>query len=541
MPDSATSHRPAAGPTAALFVFVLAAGALPTPAALGQNALGDGRGLEKRDAAKYPDQTTRRRSFADELKFRNAIVTGNAAGGMSFRGSVGYSDPTDFRGALGSDDVFDFRRDSLYSGLAGMGLRGTDALQYQFALTTGAAAPQGFLGAPEVVKNERFTAARRDEDELRRGMLRSTSSYTAARPLQPLSLGMRRMRDGRSEAISASPLLGIRTSDLGFVIERGAPREDETAKAAAAALAGQASRSAAPASATTPVRSEPSPDDPPSAASGSRRTASDVLGDRFSSWEKLREDAAASPKPDPTLASMTWQDRIARLRAALAEDADEAAESPELLEESTIQMLRQSGKLDRYIEAESVGADPYAAALLAGQRRMELRAYFDAEERFSRALTIRPADPTAMAGRLHAQIGAGMIASAAINIRSIFIIRPELAGVRYAPSMLPAIDRLQSLADLLSRRIDDERKAKDGLQPTPETALLLAYLGFHLDDPAMVRKGLDRLDEIPDLDGLQRRLAKVLRAVWLDEGAPAPVRPAPPDAAPPAPAPVPEK
>src|ERR1044071_8028118 len=60
------------------------------------------------------------RDFKKELEFRNAIVTGNAPGGISFRGDVGYKAPGEFFGNLGSNDTFAFRRDSVYSGLGGV-------------------------------------------------------------------------------------------------------------------------------------------------------------------------------------------------------------------------------------------------------------------------------------------------------------------------------------------------------------------------------------------------------------------------------------
>jgi len=42
---------------------------------------------------------------------RQAIVTGNAPGGLSFRGSVGYTSENDFRGGLPSDPLYTFERE----------------------------------------------------------------------------------------------------------------------------------------------------------------------------------------------------------------------------------------------------------------------------------------------------------------------------------------------------------------------------------------------------------------------------------------------
>src|SRR6185295_6270421 len=58
-----------------------------------------------------------RPDFAQEVRFRNAIVTGNVPGGMSFRGNAGYVAPGELFTHLGSNDLFAFRRDSVYSGL----------------------------------------------------------------------------------------------------------------------------------------------------------------------------------------------------------------------------------------------------------------------------------------------------------------------------------------------------------------------------------------------------------------------------------------
>src|SRR5262245_47216280 len=87
-----------------------------------------------------------RPDFAEEVRFRNAIVTGNVPGGLSFRGDVGYRAPGEFMGSLGSNQGYTFRRDSFFSGLGGVGIRGTDALQYQFAMTTGNTPPSALSG-----------------------------------------------------------------------------------------------------------------------------------------------------------------------------------------------------------------------------------------------------------------------------------------------------------------------------------------------------------------------------------------------------------
>src|SRR5690606_33235959 len=120
---------------------------LPAAPARAQDALGDGTALDANQQVGAGRINRPGPSIENELRFRNAIVTGNAPGGLSFRGDVGYTSPFEFRGELGSDTLFSYRRDSFYSGLAGMGIRGTEALQYQFALTTGSEPPPNLRGS----------------------------------------------------------------------------------------------------------------------------------------------------------------------------------------------------------------------------------------------------------------------------------------------------------------------------------------------------------------------------------------------------------
>ena len=167
---------------------------------------------------------------------RNDLVTGNAVGGKSFRGNVGYSSPDDFRGALGSDDLFSFRRDSLGAGAAGLGLRGTSSLQYQYSYTTSnqfgnraGQAPGGlsrlgtstsadkteFLPTPRVptrVSTSEFSGLGQGWNELapRMGTLRSTAAFNSTQGLNPSIIGQRETRTGL-ESLTASNLLGIRS------------------------------------------------------------------------------------------------------------------------------------------------------------------------------------------------------------------------------------------------------------------------------------------------------------------------------------------
>ncbi|MDX9911945.1 MAG: hypothetical protein RBS39_08950 [Phycisphaerales bacterium] len=201
--------------------------------ALAQNALGDGRALDANLSTRGRTNSAGT-SLAEELRFRNAIVTGNAPNGLSFRGDVGYTDPFAFRGEVGSDDLFQFRRDSLLSGLGGQGIRATDALQYQFSLTTGSVAPSNLTGSYFVGRAGSYPSTNRvqdleqhrydpvyrldptDPNADRRGTglwtLRSTAAYGTERSGQATLL---RVDQGNAAAgqlprvLTASPLGGL--------------------------------------------------------------------------------------------------------------------------------------------------------------------------------------------------------------------------------------------------------------------------------------------------------------------------------------------
>ena len=78
-----------------------------------QDALGGGNALDSNP--RVGGGRINSRSATDNYRARNALVTGNVPGGRGFRGSVGYTAPTDFRGVVGSDATYAFRRDSAFS------------------------------------------------------------------------------------------------------------------------------------------------------------------------------------------------------------------------------------------------------------------------------------------------------------------------------------------------------------------------------------------------------------------------------------------
>lgn len=613
------SDRPTPARSVAGWVCVIAACLLfGGVRAEAQNALGDGRGLENRRVT-LGRGNVRRTDLQQELRFRNAIVTGNAPNFLSFRGDVPYSEPDAFRGDLGSNDLFAFRRDSLFSGLAGQGIRGTEALQFQASLTTGTAPPPGLVGPFIVERSGVGRSARtlldtpRIDNDLRRGtlldtppvrradpldsferadgtlstggplrgLLRSPATYTSTRDYRPAYLGVIPDGQRRSRALTATGLLGVRLSPV------GAEEEDE--------VAAQRERIARAADAADAAPGTP-------ARAGAQRvdsrveTAHDRLLRRFAQrdaeadLEGQTEDqtegqtegqpegqSGAGPGTDtggPTPGSGAigggasegelepWQRRLIELRnyinqpgsSAPGEDAgpgppeDPRGAAPDRGEDGAgtpgqpdprgfDRLLDEEVVIERLADAPDTIEDTYLRLVRRAEDQIRAGRYFDAEETFSIAMSVRPNDAAAQIGRIHAQLGAGLYLSAAINIRQVFTLFPELAAARFGRRLLPPRDRLAEIVASLEGYLDSEVGASrrqprgDGGRVAgtlrSEAGLLLAYVGRQTRDRSLVRRGLADYREIAegdprsetDVDQARLRLLRVLEPAWLGAGA----------------------
>lgn len=527
MQSTTTNHRSAprvSRPSLlAMGVLVVAAG-LPVSGASGQNALGDGRALDN-SLSRQGRYNQSRPSMREEFAFRNSIVTGNAPNGMSFRGDVGYLAPGDFRGQLGSNDLFSFRRDSLQSGIAGMGIRGTDALQYQLALTTGARPPANLVGRFSVNRSgvlpssgdigslgapgERDGLSQRpaiDPDADDRGtmlwMLRSPSAYMSNSSLQASSLRQVETESGVYN-LTASPLRGVRLSPIPELTaardaQRLARQQAESGETEERPF-GRPDPDAAP-------RGTPDEGDP---EAGQVRT---MHGDIVT---RIRR-ASEPDEEDVFATAMTIEERMTAMRRQLlgigddrlgggaeGESGDADAEGsegarptgggPVRFDSQTMQLLRGDGTpISQYVDPSAATRNVFAEHLAAGQDLMAKGRYFDAEERFATALGIRRGDVTAQMGRLHAQIGAGLYLSASLNIQALASSNPEVFGARYAPALLPSAQRLDEIIIVLSRLVDDSTQEARRASPQvrQSAGLLLGYLGFQLDRPELIERGM---------------------------------------------------
>jgi len=80
--------------------------------------------------------------------------------------------------------------------------------------------------------------------------------------------------------------------------------------------------------------------------------------------------------------------------------------------------------------------------LRAGKNLKEAK-FLDAADSYSGAFVDEAADPLALVGRAHAEIGAGVYTAADYDLKFVFTRKPELVAVKYdADSFIPVIRRI---------------------------------------------------------------------------------------------------
>lgn len=222
------------------------------------------------------------------------------------------------------------------------------------------------------------------------------------------------------------------------------------------------------------------------------------------------------------LRDLTPEERQDRLQDP---DFLEAMTDPRLAAELARETLAGSGVVVRsFITSPETEHDAsvFAKHMEQGQELLAEGGFFAAEERFTAALFIVPGDPLAAAGRIHAQIGAGMYRSATLNLRNLLRDYPELAAVRFDEALLPSGDRL----DLTLERLRE--RAMPANPVSQEAGLLLAYLGHQFQNQSDVRQGIDAARTVAEETNRPLNpLVEVVAAIWLTEGDSSPDEPTP--------------
>lgn len=626
-------------------VIAVAGLLLLSGAALGQNALGDGRALDRNLGVNSGGYNSRVRDLQAQIRYNNAIINGQVAGGRAFQGNTGYRATNEFGGATASDTLYTFQRDSAYSGIGETRIRSSDAIRYQMALSTGAAIPNQFAGTYGAVGRSPVSTARSldtstPSTQVGSSFLRSTSQFLTQRSIRPSIVGYQQDDTGGAYTLAASPLLGVsvykidqaeqknNTSDTLPDIPGAQKKESKTQSPDI-----RAARSLKVSNPFTGVEATatglPSTIDQLNANRGGAISSvvpttyvrpqsvvhQRVLNQFQSAYDAQRAADPSQPgtSTDPNApktgapkSGLTWDEQIVQMRATLRGQSPEealkryAAEQEELkkapkapettdptapgtnipgsgttrdpagmpldpnaspqgtglptdatmgetseqraervkreleamksagtklgLSDSTLQALKSAGirfeRLDAGITPQPSGAGvdaAYQGHMEAAQNFLKEGRYFDAEDRFSRAVASAPGDPMAAIGRVHAQLGAGLYLSAAMNLRRLMTDNPELIGSKFAPALVP---NAQRAATVKSRLRDDLARSDDKSQLGRDAGLLLAYIGHITDDQETTTEGLREFRkriaaDSSDPTATDPALAELLERLWL--------------------------
>jgi len=161
-----------------------------------------------------------------------------------------------------------------------------------------------------------------------------------------------------------------------------------------------------------------------------------------------------------------------------------------------------------------------------GATAMSRGDFFRAEERYASVLQVLPNSATALAGVTNAQLGAGLSASAALSLRKLYAMHPEMIDTHLGTDVLPPAVRMDAALGSARARLSAASApdaSADIKSDRFDFGLLIGYIGYQTDRPEVVREGLDAMRAVrPDdvmLDLLQR--------IWLAPAAD-PTRPASP-------------
>jgi hypothetical protein len=376
-------------------------------------------------------------------------------------------------------------------------------LQYQFAMTTGSTPPP-ILAGPGGGVYARSGAS--TPNTLLSGTLRSTSSFIVAQSLRPSLIGYSTDREGTVQALTASPLTGVRMTPLageqadaeapGAALFSGLESSSRGVRGilnTSAAIARVQSRAATGVEDAEAAKSE----NPFFRALIDETESEEAGAQRASLLNRLRRRLRGELRDDEVdpLAPVTPPGSEPGDEAPAPEEDDDSDGMWEQLgpllgeiDPNLVRILRQTRvPVERLSTDSVVYAEAYRLHMNAGQSLLADGRYFDAEDRFVRALSAAPGDVMAAVGRIHAQVGAGLYLSAAVNLRKVLVAHPEVVTAEYDPGLLPAPDRTLVIIENLREQASDEAGIGE------DAALLLAYVGHHAgDDVSMGEGGVTR-------------------------------------------------
>lgn len=223
-------------------------------------------------------------------------------------------------------------------------------------------------------------------------------------------------------------------------------------------------------------------------------------------WRRILEE----PEEAVLRAKMDAREVAMRLSLGLVDEEgniDYETELPSIDPDSAIGKLLTDLTYDlpRVTTLAGQDANRINKLLSRGEQELQAERYIIAENIYRQVLREKQDDPLAMAGLVHSQMGAGMIRSAAFNLRDLFADHPELIALRYDEKLLPQTDRLRWLQNRLQKMIGEDTQGAD-------PGLVLAYLGYQLEAKPLIEFGLNVAESKAPRDPMM----PVLRKIWIE-------------------------
>ncbi len=496
----------------------------------------------------------------------NNIITGNVPGLSYFHDDVGYRAPGEFQGRLGGDDLFRFRAQSLavslpggypltpsqqqpvgvYHSLAGPGVSPVQpgpGYAPQRGTYTSGLGTHGVRPLPAAAPNTVFSF----------GGINASQAQTGRGQER---IGVVTQPDGRVLELRASPLLGVRHRDLQHNPDKNppTPNQAQPPQTNRPAWAGPHSASASVSPNAWPSVTlgqqiqtliEPAkPGQPATTLAVDQPTAQQLQQQLFrplaSSDPAPGEDpyldllkqvqrgpqptAQTPPQHDPAPARLEApNDQQRQYAQALWEaitptkphaaptrngQADTGSPTPTVAQPWRQLLDQLDYDLPRVSTFAGKKSDHINQIIKQGQDHLYAKRYLDAEDYFRQALLLQPQAPLPRVGLVHAQIGAGMIRSAQLNLLQLLNQHPELIATRYQARLLASDDRLKSARQELEQMIESTQQ--------PQPAILLAYLGYQTNSPQLVKYALD----IAAARAPRDPLVALLRQIWIEDHPP---------------------
>ena len=184
-------------------------------------------------------------------------------------------------------------------------------------------------------------------------------------------------------------------------------------------------------------------------------------------------------------------------------------------------ILRHGRKLQSLVPEDSSAIKDM---MELGATSMTRGEFFRAEERFASVLAVLPNNAGAMAGVANAQMGAGLSVSAALTLRKLFAMHPEMIDTHLGTEILPPVDRIEAALAAARERLSaaNSPKASTELQSDRfDFGLVISYIGFQTDRSEVIREGLDAMRQTRPDDAMLGLLQRIWLPVAVDPTLPA--------------------